>query len=475
MEIKLQWKNKARWATCATLMVGAAAFSGNALALPTFARQTGWSCATCHTSYPQLTPMGRMFKLLGYTTNNVQRQQKLEAKFGKSTALLLSRVSQFSVFAQASYTNVSGGQAILGNTNAPGNQNDFEFPQQVSLFYAGEITPNIGTFFHLTYNGKAGSIGIDDSDFRWAHPWNLGKNQVLITGLEVNNTPTEPDIYNSTPDWNAPFGTSHWDPIRQIPGTFIEGAHGASFPMAGVGTYDAYLFGPDKANWIYFEADGYINATGLGGAPYGGYAVYQNGPQGRLSGVNPYVRLAYQHDWGNWNWEVGAFGMWSSVYENPAHNGQEFGPKDRFNDYDLDSQLQWLDTADNSNVTVHADWIHEVQTFGTSGMSSRSTGHLNSFNVNAEYWYHDHFGAQAGYLNVWGSTNPTLWGKSYSANGSPDTNGEWIEASYLPWWNTRFSLRYTFYNKFRGLGSSTPTMPGASAFNTLELMTWLSF
>ncbi|EGQ61429.1 cytochrome c, partial [Acidithiobacillus sp. GGI-221] len=34
-----------------------------------------------------------MFKLLGYTSNNVQRQQKLEAKFGKSTALLLMRVS----------------------------------------------------------------------------------------------------------------------------------------------------------------------------------------------------------------------------------------------------------------------------------------------------------------------------------------------------------------------------------------------
>ncbi|MHB1581401.1 MAG: hypothetical protein ACYCUJ_08450, partial [Acidithiobacillus sp.] len=64
MKIKSEWKNKVRWATCATLMVGVTGFSVDALALPTFARQTGWSCATCHTSYPQLTPMGRMFKLL---------------------------------------------------------------------------------------------------------------------------------------------------------------------------------------------------------------------------------------------------------------------------------------------------------------------------------------------------------------------------------------------------------------------------
>ncbi|MBU2826002.1 cytochrome C, partial [Acidithiobacillus ferrooxidans] len=152
----MQWKHKIRWATCATFMVGVAACSGNAWALPTFARQTGWSCATCHTSYPQLTPMGRMFKLLGYTSNNVQRQQKLEAKFGKSTALLLMRVSQFSIFFQASYANVAGGQAAFngaGVSNPPGNQNDIQFPQQVSLFYAGEITPHIGAFLHLTYSG----------------------------------------------------------------------------------------------------------------------------------------------------------------------------------------------------------------------------------------------------------------------------------------------------------------------------------
>src|SRR6516165_9180714 len=40
----------------------------SALALPSFARQTGQPCGTCHTSFPGLTPFGRRFKLLGYTT-----------------------------------------------------------------------------------------------------------------------------------------------------------------------------------------------------------------------------------------------------------------------------------------------------------------------------------------------------------------------------------------------------------------------
>src|SRR5882757_3818619 len=39
-----------------------------AQALPSFVRQTGQPCGTCHTDFPALTPYGRRFKLLGYTT-----------------------------------------------------------------------------------------------------------------------------------------------------------------------------------------------------------------------------------------------------------------------------------------------------------------------------------------------------------------------------------------------------------------------
>src|SRR5665213_828083 len=38
-----------------------------AAALPSFARQTGQPCGTCHTDFPGLTPYGRLFKLGGYT------------------------------------------------------------------------------------------------------------------------------------------------------------------------------------------------------------------------------------------------------------------------------------------------------------------------------------------------------------------------------------------------------------------------
>src|SRR5580704_2452390 len=43
-------------------------FAPPAEALPSFARQTGQPCGTCHTDFPALTPFGRRFKLRGYTT-----------------------------------------------------------------------------------------------------------------------------------------------------------------------------------------------------------------------------------------------------------------------------------------------------------------------------------------------------------------------------------------------------------------------
>ncbi len=38
-----------------------------ASAVPSYARQTGFPCKSCHYMPPELTPLGRAFKLNGYT------------------------------------------------------------------------------------------------------------------------------------------------------------------------------------------------------------------------------------------------------------------------------------------------------------------------------------------------------------------------------------------------------------------------
>src|SRR6516225_8932282 len=47
-------------------------FAAPARALPSYARQTGQPCGTCHTDFAGLTPYGRRFKIGGYTAGGGQ-------------------------------------------------------------------------------------------------------------------------------------------------------------------------------------------------------------------------------------------------------------------------------------------------------------------------------------------------------------------------------------------------------------------
>jgi len=51
-----------------------------AQAVPSFARQTGMPCESCHTIFPELTSTGRSFKMGGYTLTNMKQ---IEAALGK--------------------------------------------------------------------------------------------------------------------------------------------------------------------------------------------------------------------------------------------------------------------------------------------------------------------------------------------------------------------------------------------------------
>jgi hypothetical protein len=47
--------------------------SAKSWAVPSFARQTGMTCAACHTVFPELTPFGRELKLNGYVLDNIKQ------------------------------------------------------------------------------------------------------------------------------------------------------------------------------------------------------------------------------------------------------------------------------------------------------------------------------------------------------------------------------------------------------------------
>src|SRR6202008_2080714 len=52
-------------------------FGAPARALPSYARQTGQPCGTCHTDFAGLTPYGRRFKINGSTNGGGQNRTPL--------------------------------------------------------------------------------------------------------------------------------------------------------------------------------------------------------------------------------------------------------------------------------------------------------------------------------------------------------------------------------------------------------------
>ena len=158
-------------------------------AVPSFARQTGQPCATCHVGAfgPQLTAYGRQFKMNGYVWNDGGSHMPLAGML------------------QASLTHTSADQP---GGAAPGfAPNDNPAIDQVSLFVAGQLYDQVGSFIQITYDGIAKQLTWDNLDVRYAQSGKLFDKPVLL-GVEVNNNPTITDPWNSTPGWGFPFAAS---------------------------------------------------------------------------------------------------------------------------------------------------------------------------------------------------------------------------------------------------------------------------
>ena len=248
--------------------------TGVSEALPSFARQTGMSCTACHYSFPELTPFGRQFKLNGYTMTMMKTIDAKEDS-DKVTRLRLLSFLPLSAMVQTSFTSMS--KAAEGTQN-----NSIAFPQQLSLFYAGQITPHIGTFIQTTYDGQ--SFGMDNAEIRYANQTTMGEKSLLY-GLTLNNNPTVQDGWNSTPAWGFPYASSDAanSPAKS---TIIENL---GMQVAGLGAYSLYN------NFLYAELTIYRSAPQ--GAP--NPAVNDSTSYMTIKGVAPYWRVALQHSWGN--------------------------------------------------------------------------------------------------------------------------------------------------------------------------------
>jgi hypothetical protein len=417
--------------------------------IPSFSRQTGLACSVCHTSFPQLTPFGRQFKLDGYTMTGAGQKVEAKKKNG-SSALDLGVIPPVSFMAISAYT--------VTRTGTPDTQNgDLQFPQEFSLFVGGEIAPKLGSFVQLTYEPGGEGLGLDNTDVRFS----TKASEDVTLGLTLNNNPTVSDLWNSTPAWGFPFTSSEVAP-GPAAGTLVDGALGGE--AAGLGGYGMF------AKTVYTEFALYRSAQQGGPQPPDATA------EGVISGVAPYWRAAVTHDWGPNSIEVGTYGLYAKLFPEGVA-----GLTNDFTDVAFDAQYQHISSM--GALTAHGTWIHEKQnldaTFQTGG-SANASNNLNTVRGDLSYHFSDAgVGLTLGAFSTTGTTDTGLYGPEEidgSLTGNPKSNGFVGQIGYMPWLNTRFALQYVLYSRFNG-GSTNYDGFGRSASdnNTLYLLSWIMF
>ncbi len=420
-----------------------------AQAVPSFARQTGVSCYTCHTVLMELTPFGRHFKLTGYT---MSKGSKPYETFPPLAATV-----------QGSYTEQKGLRNRLDPfDDAPDAK--FNLPQQASLFYGGRIYDGLGAFAQLSYNGVANQLFLDNTDIRFAGTISPG-GKSLVYGITVNNNPTVEDVWNSTPAFGFPFATSAVA-LTPAAGTIVDGV--LSRQVGGIGIYGFWN------NLIYADFSIYrSNNKGIT-RPFGAGTTIDT----VVDGAVPYWRVALQHQWNQHSFMLGTYGLVANIFP----GGASSGGTDKFTDIAVDAQYQFI--SSRHLLSLRSTWIHEKQDRGESfsqGLSASDSDTLITFKISGSYYYRSSFGTMGGalgYFSTTGDTDTLLYAPTPlagSVTGSPDSRGYILEADYLPWDKLKISLQYIIYDKFNGARTNYDGFGRkASDNNTFYFLLWLA-
>ena len=431
------------------------AFVDTAYAVPSFARQTGFDCTVCHTVFPELTQMGRDFKLRGYTMNNGEKS-KMPLPLAAMVMADMTRTSNLNGLANDSVTVMKDSKVVI---------------PQVSLFYAGKITDKSGAFVQLTYSGIdlptktdiAHHIGIDNMDIRYADSVMLADKE-LIYGVTVNNNPSMADLWNSTPTWQFPYASSA---IANAPAAATTVDGGLAQTVGGIGAYALWN------DWLYAELAAYRSAKpgGIMGM-FGWKNQALKGDASLVDGTTPYARVAVQHYYDNSYIMVGGYAMRSRI--NPLAITNIGGLLDTYTDRAIDAEYQY--TNGSHIITTTATKIWETQKLDASqslALADNTHNTLSTTRAKVSYYYDQKYGASVGAFTTLGSMDATKYG---TFNASPTTRGELLELDYLPVQTIKLALQYTRYDKFDGSRMNYDGLGrNASDNNTLYLLAWFMF
>jgi hypothetical protein len=420
-----------------------------ALAIPSFARQTGLSCNVCHSNAPELTAFGRNFKLKGYVLTDITAKDRV----GNSKDLLLSKYIPLSAM------------ILLSNTayqaNQPSSQNNTAgFPQQVSIFLGGGFASHFGGLAQVTYTHTDDHFSMDNTDLRYANQAKVAGHD-LSYGVTLNNNPTVEDVWNSTPAWGFPWISSA-SALSPIASPVINGGLGGD--VAGVGGYSLL------ANHLYTDLSIYRTEHAGGPTPITGTNFQYN-----ISGGAPYWRAAWQQNLAGNYFEIGTYGIYLSSFPNAIS-----GPRDRYVDPSFDFQFERPLGA--NLLDAHGTFIHEKSelgaTFGAGGAGTKSHS-LNTVKLDATYHWRNRYSATGAFFSTTGNADTVLYAPAPltgSQNGSPNSRGYIAQAGYWPVQNIDINVAYTGYTRFNGAATNYDgANRNASDNNTVYMALWVNF
>jgi hypothetical protein len=398
---------------------------------------------------PELTALGRTFKLNGYTMAGKPTVLSKGTKREGGVEILES--FPLSVVFDTSFSSTQSPQ--------PGTQNgNFQFPQDVSLFLAGAWAPHVGSFVQVTYDTQSDHFSWDNTDIRYANSTKIFQKD-LAYGITLNNNPTVEDLWNSTPAWGFPSVNSSAAPSPNaaaiVNGTLAQ-------DVAGVGGYAMW------DNHLYFAGTIYRSEHIGASQPIDGLAFPIN-----IRGVAPYWRVAWQQTSKNNNLEVGGYGM--HVKSSPlAITGLE----DSFTDWAVDFQYdRTIPQFGGDVLSFRGTYIRENSSIVATASNLGDlliSHHLNTVQANAEYHFGNKLSGTVGFFNVDGTPDPLLFPSgpvSGNANGDPRSNGYIANVSWWPVQNIGLTFQYTGYARFNGAGTNYDgSGRNAGSNNTLYLL-----
>ena len=435
-----------------------------ASAVPSYARQTGYPCKSCHMMPPELTALGRAFKLNGYTLAGKPTVTSKGTK--RDSGLEILESFPLSVIFDTSLTVTKSPQ--------PGTQNgNFQFPQDASLFLAGAWAPHVGSFVQVTYDSQDDHFTWDNTDVRYANSTKLFQKDFAY-GITLNNNPTVEDLWNSTPAWGFPPISSSSAPGPSV-GALLNG--GLAQDVAGLGAYAMW------DNHLYFAGTLYRSEHIGSPQPNAGVDASGSPLSFNIRGVAPYWRLAWQQTSTNNNLMVGTYGM--HVKSTP---GAITGLEDSYTDWAVDFQYdRTIPRFGGDVLSLRGTYIRENSALVATGVNLGDPlvrHHLNTLQANAEYHFGNKLSGTIGYFNIDGTPDFLLYSGasdptdvttvpavSGSLNGDPRSNGYIANVSWWPVQNVGLTFQYTGYTRFNGAATNYDGAGrNASSNNTVYLV-----